>query len=87
MALEWSISAGWHYHAAIFINGSAVRGSSALDASFHQCMDENSTFEIINPDVDRINNEAIKTYFKDAGLNVQSDRSFHPLKMKLTTST
>ena len=81
--LEWSPCAGWHYHAAIFINGSAVKGSRALDASFHQCMDENSTFEIVNPDMDRIKDETIKNYFKDAGLNVLSDRSFHSLENEI----
>lgn len=86
--LEWSETAGYHFHVAIFFNSNQIQNTDAFMASFHKVKNSNSeysfaTAQFICPDIARIKQEEVKAYFLSNGLNLDSSKEYICLESEI----
>lgn len=76
--LEWSETAGWHYHVAFFLNGNALKGTTALETEFWK--QGVASVQAICPDFTRTRKGPARDYFESRGLVVDNSKKFLPLQ-------
>lgn len=86
--LEWSETAGYHFHVAVFFNANQIQGSDAFMASFHKVKDANpeyayATAQFVSPSIERISQEEVEEYFLNNGLKLDGSKNYLSLETAL----
>lgn len=86
--LEWSETAGYHFHVAIFFNSNQIKNTDAFMASFHMVKNSSleysfATAQFISPDIARIKQEEVKAYFLSSGLRLDGSKEYVCLESEI----